>query len=526
VDHVLGMLANLSGQPETAAGHFDTAIELCREAGFRPALALTYSDFAEMLIDRDDPGDRVRATALRDEGIGIAIELGMKPLVGRLIAVSEHLGTTASKGEAGYSDGPAPDVSDGMTNLGNLRLFMTSLEVEQVLASGLGASSAAVKITLDGFRHVNSSHGYRVGNQLLYEIGETLRSDLPVSAMPCRTGPDEYCFVLRGIDPDTALTSAGSLLRSVLDTSVTAGDERVHVSGTAGIVMLPTEDADADRIPVFLDEAVDVARRSGRNSTHLFDPGEDAGSSSASLQQTTSLILDALAEDQFRLLRQPIVSVTDRTVGHYEVLLRMVNEDGSLRSPSEFIPQAESLNLVQQIDRWVVEHAMQVWKSHNDRGDFFQLAINVSGMSAGRDIAGYLREQADSNGVPHEAITVEITETAAMQDDRLAAEMAGSLHEAGFKLAIDDFGSGATSLAQVRELEFDYLKLDGTLVRDLAESAGDREFVSALAKLAHRTGVEIIAEFVQDEATMEFLAECGIEYAQGYFIGEPEPFPG
>jgi Amt family ammonium transporter len=203
----------------------------------------------------------------------------------------------------------------------------------------------------------------------------------------------------------------------------------------------------------------------------------------------------------------------------------MVNEDGSLRSPVEFIPQAESLNLIQQIDRWVISHAMQTWKSRNDAGEAMQLAINVSGLSVGKDIAEYLRQHADSNGVPHDAITVEITETAAMQDDSLAGTMAEMLHVDGFKLAIDDFGSGATSLAKVRELKFEYLKLDGILFKNLAENQSDREFVSALSKLTHEIGVEIIAEFVQDEETMEFLSECQIEYAQGYYIGEPKPFP-
>jgi hypothetical protein len=149
-----------------------------------------------------------------------------------------------------------------------------------------------------------------------------------------------------------------------------------------------------------------------------------------------------------------------------------------------------------------------------------------SGMSVGKPMADYLRVQADLNGVLHDVITVEITETAAMRDDSLAGAMAATLHADGFKLAIDDFGSGATSLAKVRELKFEYLKLDGILVKDLAESESDREFVSALAKLAHDIGVKIIAEFVQDEPTMEFLAECEIEYAQGYYIGEPEPMPG
>jgi diguanylate cyclase (GGDEF)-like protein len=522
---VVALTAATAGLFDRTQKIFERSINQFRKGKYKPELAWSCHDYAQVLLERDDTGDRERAVALRDEGIGIAVELDMKSLIGRFTVLSNRLGSTEPIDKIGRIDGLSSDVSDDLTNLGNRHLLQTSLEVEQVLAEGQKSSSTAVKINLDGFRHINDSHGMETADQLLREISRTLRSDLPVSAMPCRIEPDEFCFVLRHVDSDSALTRTGTLLQSVLETHVTALDERAHVSGTAGIVMLPIENADPDQIAVLLDESIRIARRSGRNSIHVYHPDDRAGNTASSVQKTTSLILDALADDRFQLFRQSIVSVTDRTLGHYEVLIRMVNEDGSLRSPVEFIPQAESLNLIQQIDRWVISHAMQTWKSRNDAGEAMQLAINVSGLSVGKDIAEYLRQHADSNGVPHDAITVEITETAAMQDDSLAGTMAEMLHVDGFKLAIDDFGSGATSLAKVRELKFEYLKLDGILVKNLAENQSDREFVSALSKLTHEIGVEIIAEFVQDEETMEFLSECQIEYAQGYYIGEPKPFP-
>ena len=223
------------------------------------------------------------------------------------------------------------------------------------------------------------------------------------------------------------------------------------------------------------------------------------------------------------------------------ILQRAMNEDDMARVEAEFVQAAELAReggfdavelhmghgylLNQFISPLSNRRTDEYGGSAENRVRFPARVLAAVKGAVGKDMAAYLRDQADLCGVPHDAITVEITETAAMQDDSLAVEMAEALHEDGFKLAIDDFGSGATSLAKVRELKFEYLKLDGILVKNLAENESDREFVAALSKLAHDIGVEIIAEFVQDESTMEFLAECEIEYAQGYFIGEPEPFP-
>ena len=534
-DRVMGLLTVLMGDLDAAAVHFEEALTFSRKFGCVKELAWSCFDYTGMLLERDAQGDRETAISIRDEGIATAVEFGMKPLVGRFVELSERMvvPVKSGSGSANTSSGTGtattadtrPGFTDELTGLGVWRLFRTTLEVEQILAAGPEGASAVVKINLDGFRHINNSHGIEVGDRLLHQIAETLRSDLPPSSMLSRVGVDEFCFVLRGVEADAALIETGTVLQSILDTYVGSGDDRVHVSGTAGIVMLPMAETDADQIAVLLDESIRVARRSGRNSIHVYQSDDRPGVSASMVQKSTALILDALADDRFQLFRQPILSVEDRSVGHYEVLIRMVDADGSLRSPAEFIPQAESLNLIQQIDRWVVERAMLLWKSRYDEGEALKLAINVSGMSVGENIATYLREQADKNGVPHNAITIEITETAAMQDDSLAGEMAELLHADGFKLAIDDFGSGATSLAKVRELQFEYLKLDGILVKNLSDSEPDREFVSAISKLAHDIGVEVIAEFVQDEATMEFLADCGIEYGQGYYLGEPEPFP-
>ena len=276
-------------------------------------------------------------------------------------------------------------------------------------------------------------------------------------------------------------------------------------------------------------EAIDAAKASGGKPDPKDGPTEQSGKqewrAGVGSPRINSFIHDALDNDRFQLFRQPIVSVSDFAIGQYEILIRMATADGPVLSPAEFLPEAESLNLLQQIDQWVIEHTMQKWKSHNDAGVELRLAINLSGMSVGKDIATYLRERAQMNGVPPAAITVEVTEATAMQENSLTSDMAEALHSDGFKLAIDNFKGGATTLEQLQNLRFDYLKLDGLLVRRLTENQMDREFVAGLADRAHSMGVEVIGEFVQNGATMEYLAQSKVEYGQGFYLGVPEPFP-
>jgi EAL domain-containing protein (putative c-di-GMP-specific phosphodiesterase class I) len=205
----------------------------------------------------------------------------------------------------------------------------------------------------------------------------------------------------------------------------------------------------------------------------------------------------------------------------YEVLVRLEDADGRLMTPAEFIPDAESLDLIRQIDERVMELAFDRWKLFDDAS----ATLHISARSVGAEFAEIIVQSAREKDIDPGAFIFEITETATMRSSGHAAAFVKRLTAAGFRLAIDDFGSGTTSIQQIRSLDFHFLKLDGSLVKNLKADETDRAFVSALTALARALGVEIIAEYVQDEESIAFLAEIGVGYGQGYYLGKPEPFP-
>jgi EAL domain-containing protein (putative c-di-GMP-specific phosphodiesterase class I) len=267
------------------------------------------------------------------------------------------------------------------------------------------------------------------------------------------------------------------------------------------------------------------AKDEGRNQERLYDPAQGGRELISALQRARGTIISAIENDQIVLFRQPIFAVSDPVPAMYEVLVRFESEDGEIIGPSEFIPEAEALDLIQQIDERVVELTFQRWKEYHDAGQDLRLTVNVSARSVGDYFGRFIVDYARALNVPPELIIVEITETATIRSGGHTAVFSQRLSDAGFQLAIDDFGSGTTSLKQLKSLEFGYVKLDGSLIRNLKSESADKEFVRAVAALAHGLGVQIVAEFVQDQETLDFLQECGVEYAQGYFLGKPERFP-
>jgi diguanylate cyclase (GGDEF)-like protein/PAS domain S-box-containing protein len=414
--------------------------------------------------------------------------------------------------------------TDTLTGLLNRRQFMLMLDQAVKLATRRRTQGTLVYLDLDGFKYVNDTHGHTAGDELLVAVGKTLKANVRASDVVARTGGDEFVIILHDASPEDGLNKAGQLVGAVADTVIMVGSEKVNTTCSAGIVAFPIADASADDLVAFADLAMYRAKDAGRNRTHSYDPSEGGRELVSGLQRSRRLILDALAADRVRLYRQPIFNVVSREIAMYEVLVRMADVDGRLLSPAEFIPQAETLDVVHLIDQRVVDLSLVRWRSYEDAGVRLRLSINLSGRSLGADMAGYIIESGRRHRVEPADIAFEITETATWRGGAQTEEFARLLNEAGYRMSIDDFGSGATSFKQIRNLQFHYLKLDGSLVENLKEGRHDRDLVRSLSGLAHTLGVEIVAEYVRDEDTMRFLQACGIEYAQGYYLGRPEEF--
>lgn len=245
-----------------------------------------------------------------------------------------------------------------------------------------------------------------------------------------------------------------------------------------------------------------------------------------SLRSVQTLILCALEEDGVRLYWQPIFPIRDRKKPHmFEVLALLVEPDGSIHRAADFVPQAETLDIIDRVDRRIIEHSFARWRTHAQADSRRLLSINLSAGSVTAAMAGFIIERAQVLQVPAECITLEITETTVAKVGSAGHEALRTLSRAGFRLAMDDFGAGVTSLKQLRTVPLDYMKLDISLVSGLAVNAQDRELVAGLAAVARTSELAVIAEGVQDEACLKFLDACGVRYAQGFYLGVPVPFP-
>jgi EAL domain-containing protein (putative c-di-GMP-specific phosphodiesterase class I) len=235
-------------------------------------------------------------------------------------------------------------------------------------------------------------------------------------------------------------------------------------------------------------------------------------------------VQDALENRGFVLLAQPILNLRTDDVDHYELLLRMVDYDGSLIAPGAFLPAAERSGLTSRIDRWVIGEACRMLSEQHDAGTRIHLAVNLSAQSLGDPgISDLIERQLDGTGCA-EALIIEVTETAAITDLPRAQKFAHKLARIGCKFALDDFGAGYGSFAYLKHLPFDYLKIDGLFIRDLTTDAIDEVLVRSLVDVARQLGKHTVAEFVEDEATMLRLRLLGVDYAQGYHVGRPAPF--
>jgi EAL domain-containing protein (putative c-di-GMP-specific phosphodiesterase class I) len=235
-------------------------------------------------------------------------------------------------------------------------------------------------------------------------------------------------------------------------------------------------------------------------------------------------ITQALAEDHFELLAQPIQPLRGDRPTQYEMLLRMRDGHGDLIPPRTFLYIAERLGLIQEIDRWVVAHAIDLLAEHRAVGRALRFEVNLSGHSIGDpELLELIERRLRETGVPPDWLIFEITETAAVANIARAAAFAVRLSELGCHFALDDFGAGFGSFYYLKHLPFDYLKIDGEYVRHCATNETDRILISAVVQIARGMGKHTIAEFVGDQETVEVLARLGVDYGQGYFLGHPEP---
>ena len=418
---------------------------------------------------------------------------------------------------------------DRLTGLVNRYAF--EHELENCLASVRFQDKRHVLLymDLDQFKIVNDTCGHVAGDALLCQLSNVMLSLFREDDTLARLGGDEFGVLLLNCDVKIGDKIAHELLNMIKHYRFIWEGQQFTIGASIGLVEI---NEDSDSIVSILghaDVACYAAKDAGRNQIKIYNSEDSESAQRHSELQWASHIPKALAEDRFLLMVQTITPLkADKNLEpHYEILLRMVSEEGDLIPPGVFIPAAERYNLMPAIDHWVVAHVFNFLHSYarnNGTEDLPVLAINLSGESMGsEELLAYIRAQFELKIIPAENICFEITETAAIGNLNKAISFIKSLKKLGCKFALDDFGSGLSSFSYLKSLPVDYLKIDGVFVKDIVDDPVDAAMVEAINRVGHIMKIETIAEFVENGEIMDVLRKLGVDYAQGYHIDKPLP---
>jgi diguanylate cyclase (GGDEF)-like protein/PAS domain S-box-containing protein len=383
-------------------------------------------------------------------------------------------------------------------------------------------------LDLDQFKVINDTCGHMAGDQLLQNISELLSHRIrKTEDTLARIGGDEFVLLLENCPLDQANKIAKSMCEAVQDYRFVWKENPFTVGISIGVVPLNIHSHDFQDVLSKADSACYMAKEKGRNRVHTYLVDDEELMQRQSEMHVVSSITEAYENDLFQLFYQPIVPIDqpENTTQHYELLLRMRDKKGHWLPPGFFLPAAERYNLVHKVDRWVIRTALNWLARHPDHLEQLQCcAINLSGMSLNDELLfEFIVAQFEATGVPNEKICFEITETAAITNLAKAIGFINQLRDLGCKSALDDFGSGMSSFAYLKNFPIDYLKIDGMFVRDIISDPIDNAMVKSINDIGHVLGLKTIAEFVEDQAIYDRLKDLGIDEAQGYHIAKPQP---
>ncbi len=416
---------------------------------------------------------------------------------------------------------------DALTDLLNRREFEQRLM--HVLQDSKQGDCELIYLNVDQLKIVNDSCGHAAGDELLRQVAAVLRNSIGADDLLARLGSDEFGVLHKRGSVDSTQLLAERLRQATQALRFAWQERSFPVSISIGIVLLAGQSV--DELLTMGDAACRMAKNHGRNRIHVYHRTDGELALRRNQIEWRSRILDALEHNRFRLYCQPIVSLSAVPLvdDHYEVLLRMLDENGELVAPMAFIPTAEHFDLMPAIDRWVISAALAAHSTGShaaDRPLDSVLAINLSGDTLGdKSFPAFVKGELDKFHVNPNSICFEITETAAISDIASARSFIKEFKAIGCQFSLDDFGSGMSSFGYLRSLPVDYLKIDGSFIRNICHDSIDLAMVESINHIGHIMGKQTIAEFVEDDATIALLRKIGVDFAQGFGIGRPMPMP-
>ncbi|MGE5105048.1 MAG: EAL domain-containing protein [Betaproteobacteria bacterium] len=417
---------------------------------------------------------------------------------------------------------------DPLTGLLNRREFEQRVRAIVEHHEADEGQHAVLYLDLDQFKVVNDTSGHAAGDELLRQVGALLRPRLREGDVLARLGGDEFGVLLPHCPPAPALRIAEALRKAIVDYRFAWKNRSFTIGVSIGLVNLADTPHTLASVLSAADAACYLAKDKGRNRVQVYRPEDSEVALRRGEMEWVHRLHRALAEDRLCLFAQPMRAMhAPRTeLEHAELLVRLIDEQDELILPIAFIPAAERYHLMPSIDRWVIRTAFHVLAERRANGDAGgTYAINISGASIGDDqFLDYVRENFARFRIPHASICFEITETTAVTSLSKAAEFIGALREPGCRFALDDFGVGVSSFTYLKQLPVDYLKIDGSFVKNMLHDPVDAAMVEAIHRIGRVMGKQTIAESVETAATLDALRSVGVDYAQGNAIAPPTMF--
>jgi len=414
---------------------------------------------------------------------------------------------------------------DMLTGLYNRRMFEEQLEAVLLNVGAEDRHHAMCYIDLDQFKIVNDTCGHVAGDEMLRQLSEVFKSCMREGDTLARLGGDEFGLLLENCSLKQATQVADKLRQSVKEFRFAWQDRSFEIGASVGVVAINADNMELATILASADMACYAAKDMGRNRIHVYEPSDAMLSERHGQMHWAGRITKALEEHRMVLFQQPIVGIKERElpIKHCEILIRMRDEEGIIVRPDTFIPAAERYNIMPTVDRWVISQVFEYMASTACVGMDNVVAINLSGTSlADDDLLDYILGMAEKHQTDLKRVCFEITETAAISNLAKATQFIRSLKSKGCWFSLDDFGSGLSSFAYLKNLPIDYIKIDGSFVVDMINEPIDRAMVDAIVRVGHVMKVQVIAEWVENDETLKLLKEMGVDYLQGYHLGVPK----
>jgi len=415
---------------------------------------------------------------------------------------------------------------DTLTGLPNRKSLAERLQRAIEGAKRDGSIHALLYIDLYNFSVINDTSGHMAGDELLVQFARLLNEVTGPSDIAARIGNDEFALLLHCINYDKAMAMAEQVLEVIKAFSIPWEGETLRVGASIGGIMVDAEALSDIDVMISAGSSCAAARDKGRNKIHFQSFNEEV-TKRRRLATSMPKIVSALDENRFTLFAQPIVSLNKNVTlpRYYEILVRMRDVDGTILPPSEFIPVAEHFSLIDDLDKWVFANSLQFLQKLQRGGHPLPtLAVNLSGSTVGDENAiDYILAGFSDSGIAPKHIQFEITETAAVKHLPEAKRLIATLRSVGVSFALDDFGSGLSSFAYLKELPIDCQKIDSSFIQTMDNSDVDYSVVSTINHLGHIMGVSTVAEGVENKTQYDLLKKMGVDYIQGFLVKHPEP---